>query len=253
MATLTASMDTTIYRNPNPELLPLGNGQGSHLFAGVTGVNNAYELRRGLLAFDVSGNVPAGAVVETAVLQMTVSLAPPGAGEDRFSVHRALASWGEGASDARDPEGQGAAAAPGDATWLHRFHQDQAWDTPGGVFSPTASSTGLVEGPDTYLFFGEGLAADVQAWVDAPETNFGWFLLGDETSVHNARRFESRNQSDPDNAPTLLISYTIIPEPGTLALIVCGALLLARPGRSRVARAAGPEFPKPERARARID
>lgn len=236
MVSVPATMDNTLFNNSDQATRPLSNGQGQHFFAGVTGINNGNEVRRGLLYFDVAGALPEGAVIDAVVLQVTVSLSPPGSGADAFTVHRALSSWGEGTSDAPDPEGRGTGATPGDATWQHRFFPDVVWETPGGEFVGAASATALIGGPGTYTFAGAGLAADAQGWVDAPETNFGWFLLGDESATMNARRFDSREHFDPNNAPTLLLDYTIIPEPGTLALAALGLVLLR--GRA-VRRASG--------------
>jgi hypothetical protein len=232
MTTIPAAMDTTIFQNPDAETRPLSNGQGSHFFAGVTGINHGYEVRRGLVSFDVAGALPEGAVVEEAVLRVTVSLAPPAGGADAFSLHRALAPWGEGSSDAPDPEGQGTTAAAGDATWLDRLYPDTPWQTPGGEFAASPSAVTFLEGPDTYFFAGAGLTADVQMWLDAPHANFGWFLLGDETGAQNARRFDSRDHADPTLAPSLLVTYSIIPEPSSLGLVLL-ALTLTLPALRR--------------------
>ncbi len=47
--------------------------------------------------------------------------------------------------------------------------------------------------------------ADVQTWLDAAGSNFGWILLGDESGSGNAIRMSSREGSTP---PVLLVTFT---------------------------------------------
>jgi len=65
-------IDTTIFNNHNFVSNPLSNGMGEHIFAGRTGVNNTFEIRRELLAFDIEGTLPANAIIDIAFLQLTV-------------------------------------------------------------------------------------------------------------------------------------------------------------------------------------
>lgn len=52
------------------------------------------------------------------------------------------------------------------------------------------------------------LVADVQGWLDTPPSKHGWSLVGDETSLQNAKRFESRNNGATANRPQLTLVYT---------------------------------------------
>ena len=52
------------------------------------------------------------------------------------------------------------------------------------------------------------LVADVQAWVSAPATNFGWVIVGNEAVLESAKRFESRESADITRHPTLVVTYT---------------------------------------------
>ena len=52
------------------------------------------------------------------------------------------------------------------------------------------------------------MIADVQAWLDNPANNFGWLVLGDETAIGTAKRFDTRESASP---PMLAIQY--IPGP----------------------------------------
>src|SRR5207244_2214967 len=51
--------------------------------------------------------------------------------------------------------------------------------------------------------------ADVQAWLDSPQANFGWMLKSEAEEVRfSARQFASREYSNPAAAPQLAIDYT---------------------------------------------
>ena len=241
MVLIQSSIDTTIFNNPNFASNPLSNGMGQHMFAGRTGGSNAFEIRRALLAFDVAGVLPANAIIDDARLQLTVSRAPHN-NADPFALHRALTSWGEGNSDAEGVEGTGTGAQLGDATWTHSTFPNVFWTSQGGDFDPNPSATRDLRNVGTYSFFGPELTADVQFWVDNPLENYGWFLLGNEQGELNARRFLTRDSGDDDGAPTLTITYHVIPEASTNGLILVGigtVLWLRRRRRSSTMITAG--------------
>ena len=48
------------------------------------------------------------------------------------------------------------------------------------------------------------MIADVQSWLDSPANNFGWLILGDESGIATAKRFDTRESTDP---PVLAIQY----------------------------------------------
>lgn len=199
---LTPVLDNTLYEST---LGTISNGAGQHLFAGTTGNG---DIRRGLLAFDLSG-IPAGAIVLSATLTLTMSKTI--AGETPVALHALTADWGEGTSDALGEEGTGATAAPGDATWLHTFFDTDLWAQPGGDFDAAPSAVTPVGGPGVYAWASPGLAADVAGWLANPSGNFGWVLLGDETAATTAKRFDSRENA-PANRPRLAITYTVAAE-----------------------------------------
>src|SRR5438046_4350017 len=80
------------------------NALGNHFFTGETAVG---ELRRGVIAFDIAGNVPAGSTITGVTLSMHVSRVPNNTART-VELHRLLADWGEGTSVAPGEEGIGA-------------------------------------------------------------------------------------------------------------------------------------------------
>jgi hypothetical protein len=140
--------DTTIYSDAQS----FSNGAGDYLFAGATNNGTDY-LRRALLAFDFSA-IPAGSLIVSAELRLTVSRKPlTDSGLRTFTLHRATSDWGEGTSDASGEEGSGIAAASGDATWVNRFQAPaQGWTTAGGDFAATPSASLQMGDPAPYLF-----------------------------------------------------------------------------------------------------
>ncbi|MCA9229868.1 MAG: multicopper oxidase domain-containing protein [Planctomycetales bacterium] len=184
----------------------LSNGLGDSLFAGRTAAPANY-LRRAVLAFDIAGSIPAGSTIDSVSLTLDMDRAQE-SGAVPFDLHSLLADWGEGASNASGQGGGGDDAEPGDATWIHTFYPSTFWSTPGGDFSPTISASTIVDAVGKYTWNSTPqLVADVQAWLDAPASNYGWLLKGPEDSV-TAKRFKSRNITNVADRPTLLINFT---------------------------------------------
>ena len=193
------SKDNTLY-----EYDPLdgdrSNALGFHFFAGETGMN---ELRRGVLAFDIAGNIPFGSTITAVSLSINMSRTPTNTAYV-MELHKLLADWGEGTSVASGEEGDGAAATPNDATWRHRFFDTMFWSAQGGDFSATVSASQLVGLVGQYTWSSAQMVADVQAWLNNPASNFGWLVLGDETAIATAKRFDTRESTSP---PMLTIEF----------------------------------------------
>jgi len=201
--TITPSKDNTLYETVAGTL---SNGAGVYLYAGDTGPNAGDVLRRAVMAFDVAGSVPAGATIVGAILTLTVSrqqIATP----VTINLHRLLADWGEGTSDAGSPGGAGAASTTGDATWIHSFYNTANWANAGGDYSATVSGTQSVAGLGGHSWTSPQMTTDVQGWLDNPSANFGWIIIGDEATARSARRFDSRESPTPPARPQLTISY----------------------------------------------
>lgn len=198
MVSLVPAQDNTLYEDTNGSL---SNGSGDYLFAGKT-KNNA--IRRALVRFSLDDSIPAGVQIDSVKLMLTMSKSVSGAAP--VTLHRVSTSWGEGASDADNEEGFGSTAQQDDATWIHRFSGGQMWNTAGGDFLATASDTALVDGNGPYTWEGPGLVADVNAWLEQPDANFGWILIGDESQIPSAKRFNSRENAS--GGPRLEIYYS---------------------------------------------
>jgi len=203
VVTLGPSRDNTLFEDPAGNL---SNGSGPHLFIGRTSLGGGDLIRRAVLAFDIASNVPQGATINN--VSLTLSMSRTIAGAHPATLHRLTADWGEGASDAGSPGGTGAPSAPGDATWIHRFYNTDTWATPGGDFAPIASADTSVGDFGSYVWSGQGLVDDVQAWLDQPSNNHGWVLRGDESADTTAKRFDSREHPTPGVRPILEIDYT---------------------------------------------
>ena len=207
-----ASQDNTLYESSQGGL---SNGAGTSLFAGAT---KNFGVRRAVLAFKDLSAIPEGATIDSARLHISISKENSVATNVRML--RLQADWGEGASNAGNPGGDGAAAAMGDATWNHRFFDNMTWTNPGGDFAATVSAQLMMDTVGRYTFSSNtALVADVQGWLDNPAGNFGWILLANEDAL-SARRFSSREHANADNRPMLEVEYTMgetgpVPVPGS--------------------------------------
>ena len=86
--TLEPDLDNTLY-----EYLGVGdfsNGKGNHIFAGRTNgqSNPPPQSRRAVLRFDVAGSVPAGAMIDSVFLSVTVTKALPASDMQTVYAHR---------------------------------------------------------------------------------------------------------------------------------------------------------------------
>jgi hypothetical protein len=129
-----------------------------------------------------------------------------------MSLFKLSQSWGEGTSG--PASGMGAPATEGDATWGDRSYDPTSptlWASAGGTHTTTVTATtsvGTATGP--YAWSSAQMVTDVQSWLTTPSFNFGWLLIGDETTTTTVREFYSRE--DPANVePALQISYAVAP------------------------------------------
>jgi hypothetical protein len=208
-ALLHPAKDSTLFEHPSGAL---ASGSGPAVFAGR--INSlSQSLRRGLILFDVASAVPPGSAITSA--RLSLNLSSTSAGPVTVRLHRVLAAWGEGASSSSG--GGGATALPGDSTWLHRFYDQVFWTSAGGDFDPAPRAQTLVDQPALYTWEpSPELTADVQAWLDDPDGNHGWILIGDESLPQTVKRFDSREHPEEANRPLLEVDYVPPCDPAPL-------------------------------------
>src|SRR5207237_1520208 len=97
-----------------------------------------------------------------------------------------------------------------DATWRQRFFDTIFWTMQGGDFSATVSASQSVGPVGQYTWSSAQMIADVQSWINNPASNFGWLVLGDESTAATAKRFDTRESASP---PVLFIEYRVRPTP----------------------------------------
>jgi hypothetical protein len=239
VTSIVASKDNSIFQSA------VSNSAGGS--AGIfSGANANGSPRRGLIAFDVAGNVPPGSLIIGTQLTLYLGNAGGSALPQPIGIHRLTADWGEGTAGSSTPtvggSGNGFAASTGDATWNQRFFGSTNWSNPGatGDFVTAPSATTIVGNTlDTahhWFPLSTTMRNDVQGWLDNPSSNFGWALINaNETTGGSVRAFYSRSATqnstggtlNPAFRPTLTITY--VPEPSTaLLLLLAGPLAIAR-------------------------
>lgn len=191
-----AQKDNTIFS----DTVPTGGITGypsdalGYLYAGRTGTNHGPYLRRALISFDIAGQLPAGAQIQTAQLKLRPTKLGPAAAGKTLALHRLSQTWGEGTSENLSDLGFGAQATTNDATWAARFYSPtspQAWTTNGGAYTSTASASAVVALPTTTLPSTSQMVSDVQGWLTTPASNAGWILRGSETVNETVIQFSS--------------------------------------------------------------
>jgi len=203
---------------------------GDFIYAGTTGNRNGAgpSFRRGLIQFDIASFVPSEATITSATLTLTIGKDPDEkeVGTTQ-TLHRVTTAWGAtdspGSGVSLTP-GKGTAAETGDATWNQALFGSTDWNTVGGDYVATASaSIGVSPIINQAMNWSSlGMLSDIQLWLDNPEQNAGWIIIGNENFTKNARGYYSMDNTDPSavgRAPKLTIEYTIVPEPAMLSLL----------------------------------
>ena len=187
----------------------LSNAKGNSFYVGHTFLTRpeGQRLRRGLIRFDIAGNVPPGATINSVEIKLYVMKRHMAETEDRLiQFHRAEQEWGEGTSSSAG--GGGDSTSDGDASWVHAISPDKFWNNAGGDYSSTVSTSAMIGGVAYYTFPSTPqLVADIQDMLDNPEGNFGWILIGDKSTVRTTRRFGSREHRLVEWRPKILIDF----------------------------------------------
>lgn len=196
--TVVASGDATLIEDPAGGL---ANGTGP-LFVGRTSQSEG-SRRRSIVRFDLRGVLPRRAIVESATLSVHVQ--PSNLGSP-IRLHRVLTDWSEGITFSGG--GGGRTAATGDATWIHTEYPDDRWVRAGGHFVWRASASAKVTAPGELSWnTTRPMLADVRLWQHAPDRNFGWILIGDESESQTSTSLASREDPSVDRRPRLTIRF----------------------------------------------
>jgi hypothetical protein len=193
---LAPSQDATLYEHADGAL---ANSAGQTSFVGMT---NRRELRRTLIAFDLT-SLPADREVVGVTLEMRMSKSASGAFD--VAMYRVTTPWAEGIAAAGGMGGKGTDSTSGDPTWTHAASPGTPWDNPGGDYLPKASAVTSVDNFVRYSWSGAGLVDDVLAWASGAEPNYGWLLIGDEDFQKTAKRFDAREHEEVTRRPTLVV------------------------------------------------
>ena len=200
MVDIPADRDTTLIEDPDGAL---ANGSGPAIFAGRTN-QSMFSVRRALVRFDVASELPEKAIIDRAFL--TLYQNSSNAEPSDVSLHIVLADWGEGASFSGG--GGGALAETNDATWLNTFYDAEFWVQQGGHFVPHASATATIAGNDFYTWQSTvQMVNNVRNWLHNPARNFGWLVMGDESTGGSVKRFDSRTAPNGNQHPLLTVEY----------------------------------------------
>ena len=200
--TVVPNKDNTLYQHNEGSL---SNGAGVSLFVGQN--SSGIFIRRALLAFDLLNYIPPGSTIHS--VNLTLHLSRTSSGPQPVQLHRVLADWGEGISEAQSGGGGGADATESDATWLHTFYNDSFWQEAGGDFAMLPSAITEVNDIGFYTWGNTpDMVNDVQNWVDNPASNAGWILIGNETEGKTSKRFDSKETEQIHNFPMLTVNFT---------------------------------------------
>jgi hypothetical protein len=219
--TIGASKDNTIYQNSPTN----SAGASGAIFSGT---NNTTSPRRGLIAFDVAGSLPAGATITSASLTLYLGIASNSTPRS-IELHRLTSDWSEGTAGTGSTfsgSGNGFSPADGGATW-NEGSPGVAW-TAGGNFAAAASaSTSVASTLNVPSVWSSTplLVSDVTGWYTNPATNFGWGLVNSVENINQTvKGFYSKDATQSSFRPALVIEFTV-PEPATAALAAAGALI----------------------------
>lgn len=218
---LEADRDGTLYQTSLTSLEPglSANGAGEFCIVGRSAQN---LLRRAALHFDIAGELPEDAIVKEVVLVLYAIPNIVNTGSQAVELYLAARNWGEGTSDAIGAEESGVVPSSGDVTWKHTLYPGQVWTKLGGDVSGTARASQNVTGEGTYRWNNANLIVDVQAWLDKPESNFGWLIFGNEkveepegedtAAISNTiKRFCSRENATESRRPVLKVTFEHLP------------------------------------------
>lgn len=141
-----------------------------------------------LLDFNTRSQIPPGARIHSATLELYLLAADSFPAPAEMSVHAVSQAWEEL-----------------QVTWDERL-TGTAWGTPGGDYQPEAAATATVTGIDG-TWYGWDVTGLLSAWQTMPGSEPGLLLRVVDGNVINAR-FASSDHSDASLHPRLTVTYS---------------------------------------------
>ena len=160
-------------------------------------------LQRALLKFDLSA-IPAGATIDSATLTLTCT-GQSSTGSNTINAYKLLRAWSEGKESTY--------VLNADSSWNYSDYST-AWGTAGAdntTNDRSSSSMGSVAIGDACANQTHTISLDtatVSGWINAPVTNLGFILIGDESTNDSSKIFGSAENSTASYRPKLTIAYT---------------------------------------------
>ena len=177
------------------ELPDNSSGACDSIFSGMIDIATLDGARRALLQFDIAGNIPENSTITSVTLNMAVTRGSNHV-DSTFTLHPVTAAWVEGVEGCGVRGGGQGEPSTGGVTWN---------TMPG---SGPASGSTLINTTTPAWNSTAAMVSDVQGWLDNPGTNYGWVLIGDETTKTTTRRFDSREGASP---PQLVVEFDLDP------------------------------------------
>jgi hypothetical protein len=171
---------------------------------------NGKQVEQALIRFDSlfgggAGQVPAGAIIQSAKLVLRTGTGANDVSEDQISLNRMLVDWNSSTATWTTFNGDGVQADNAEAAAAESFHA-----------TPDATNGFMVfDITDDLLAFQAGTAS-----------NFGWVLTGRATG-QDGWVWNSDNAATASDRPMLEVTYSLVPEPAIAGIVGCGALLLS--------------------------
>jgi len=199
---LSLDQDATLYESNEGNI---ANSKGQYLFIGKT--NNG-DLRRALIRFNLSTEIPSDATIDSVFLSLSMNKTQNAAQDLR--IYPVLGAWAEGTSDASSNEGKGTSATDGDPTWTYRVYPDTLWNNEGGDIGEEILFEGSIQGSGSYSLKGtDNFITLFNQWRKGDMPNYGMMLIGNEDSQNrSSKRFASAQFSGSANRPSLTVYGT---------------------------------------------
>jgi hypothetical protein len=200
-ASIPAAKDTTLYQSSTGA----SNGQGESFWTSTATASNALHS---LMAFDVQANVPAGATIVDAQLELSVLAT---AGTPAFQVYAVprnpSVAWVEGNANAAGDESTPPTALNNAATWSHRQWFSAGalgpWSTAGGDRDPTSLRNVTVTQTGLLVVSGNNLLQHVRTLHTNTTTYDGMLLF----PLSGGIRFASAENTTAALRPRLVVQY----------------------------------------------